>query len=96
MEPNETINVRYLDIFAIRLGHNGTTGYQKIVLHTPGLRILDESFEMGRPNMVGSGGIISWKIQAIGTDLQIFTVYNLRSWDLDTYTYPKTYFVMVN
>jgi inhibitor of cysteine peptidase len=79
-DNGKTITMKKGDIFEVKLEENPTTGYSWATSVTQGLKALDDSY-VRQSDLLGAGGIHTWKIKATGTGIQKFSAIYKRPWE---------------
>jgi predicted secreted protein len=82
-DNGKTVNQLQGSLFAISLEENPTTGYSWNATLSPGLDLVDETFEenVHAPGMVGVGGTHWWILKAAATGAQEFSATYIRPWE---------------
>jgi inhibitor of cysteine peptidase len=78
-----TVNELQGSMFAVSLAENPTTGYSWNATISPGLELVDETFEENAhaPGMVGVGGTHWWILRAVTVGMQDFSATYIRPWE---------------
>jgi inhibitor of cysteine peptidase len=77
----QTITIKNGEVFKIQLDENPGTGYAWIVIVTPGLTIVNDTFVPSSSGLIGAGGKHEWQVRASGNgDQQLSGTYK-RSWE---------------
>jgi inhibitor of cysteine peptidase len=82
-QNNATVQVNTSAIITLKLKENPTTGFTWNLTTTPGLQIISDSYKptYTTGKMVGSGGIHTWDISAVGNGEQKIQAVYKRSWE---------------
>ncbi len=82
-QNGSTTAVNQGSTITVRLEENPTTGYMWNMTTTPGLQIINDTYEPSDMSgtMVGSGGTRTWEISAAAKGDQKITAVYRRSWE---------------
>ncbi|MGB8220848.1 MAG: protease inhibitor I42 family protein [Methanoregula sp.] len=78
-----TVYVNRTSDIMLKLNENPTTGYRWNLTATPGLVIVNDTFDPSNTTgkLVGSGGTRLWEMNAAGTGTQTINAVYMRSWE---------------
>lgn len=80
--PSKEMTFRQGDFLILRLKENPSTGFRWQLSTSPGLKIIDDTFEQQNPNILlpGQGGFRVWKIHVIDLGNQFITGIYKQAW----------------
>jgi predicted secreted protein len=79
-DDNKTFSLSQNDVVQVRLPENGSTGFQWSINTTPGIELLDHSFESSNPGVAGAGGTATWLLKMTGFGTQKFAGVYKQGW----------------
>jgi predicted secreted protein len=79
-DENKTFSLSQNDVVQVRLPENGSTGFQWSVTTTPGIELLEHSFEASNPGVAGAGGTATWLLKMTGLGAQKFAGVYKQGW----------------